>query len=561
MAEPNENKEWASSGNEEDGATTSIANLQGETVNPPNTLEDIYSILEALDGHALLSHVRQVLAGQHSEELASGSLPDEFHEDHFVTEDEYDEDDGGEEDEGHEEEDFEYEPEEEEYESDDSMPNAVPAAYRESVEAFPCLSGYVPPEMDNDLCHITNSGFMPRKKSCDRLNVAEMLKSREIGTDGTATQITRSMCAENCIPDKATTLIDKMESRGYIGQFTPDGNLFISAFQNDRMIKIYDVHDNFSMVKSIHARNLRWTITDTSMSPDGRFLLYSSITPIVHLVNVGRETYGFNSVANITDIHHALPFTDDSLSEGLWSIRWSGDGKEILAGSSEACVYIFDVESERVTSKLRSHIDDINAVAYADERNELFFSGSDDSFVHVWDRRALGRKGKPVGAFIGHVDGIVHIDSRGDGRYLISNSKDQTIKCWDIRQMSTMSSVSSEKKSRDVPRFRWDYRWMQYPATGRLVVHPRDGSVSTYRGHSVMNTLCRAYWSPQFTTGQRYIYAGCASGKISVYDLISCKRIRVLSQHADAVRDCSWHPFLPLLVSVGFDGHVLGWQP
>ena len=170
-------------------------------------------------------------------------------------------------------------------------------------------------------------------------------------------------------------------------------------------------------------------------------------------------------------------------------------------------------------------------------------------------------RGLPVGAFIGHIDGIVHIDSRGDGRYLISNSKDQTIKCWDIRQMSTMSNAFSERKSRDVPRFRWDYRWMQYPATGRLVVHPRDGSVTTYRGHSVMNTLCRAYWSPQFTTVQRYIYAGCALGKIHIYDLISSKRIKVLSQHADAVRDCSWHPYLPLLVSVGFDGHVLGWQP
>ena len=35
--------------------------------------------------------------------------------------------------------------------------------------------------------------------------------------------------------------------------------------------------------------------------------------------------------------------------------------------------------------------------------------------------------------FPGHVDGIAFLDPKGDGRHLISNSKDQTIKLWDIR--------------------------------------------------------------------------------------------------------------------------------
>lgn len=31
----------------------------------------------------------------------------------------------------------------------------------------------------------------------------------------------------------------------------------------------------------------RWTITDTSVSPDQRFVIYASIMPVVHLVEVG----------------------------------------------------------------------------------------------------------------------------------------------------------------------------------------------------------------------------------------------------------------------------------
>jgi len=41
-----------------------------------------------------------------------------------------------------------------------------------------------------------------------------------------------------------------------------------------------------------------------------------------------------------------------------------------------------------------------------------------------------------------------------------------------------------------------------------------DSSLMTYRGHTVLNTLIRSRFSPQFTTGQRYIYSGCASGAV-----------------------------------------------
>ena len=50
-------------------------------------------------------------------------------------------------------------------------------------------------------------------------------------------------------------------------------------------------------------------------------------------------------------------------------------------------------------------------------------------------------KSQPAGKLVGHLEGITFIDSRGDGRYFISNSKDQTIKLWDIRTMSTTTSL------------------------------------------------------------------------------------------------------------------------
>lgn len=48
----------------------------------------------------------------------------------------------------------------------------------------------------------------------------------------------------------------------------------ISLFlQQESHIKIYDVDHGWKVHKDIRARSLRWTITDTCLSPDRRFLV------------------------------------------------------------------------------------------------------------------------------------------------------------------------------------------------------------------------------------------------------------------------------------------------
>lgn len=62
--------------------------------------------------------------------------------------------------------------------------------------------------------------------------------------------------------------------------------------------------------------------------------------------------------------------------------------------------------------------------------------------------------------FVGHLDGVTYVDSKRDARYLISNSKDQTIKLWDLRVFAKgETSPSSSRQTRS----RWDYRWDDVP--------------------------------------------------------------------------------------------------
>jgi len=124
----------------------------------------------------------------------------------------------------------------------------------------------------------------------------------------------------------------------------------------------------------------------------------------------------------------------------------------------------------------------------------------------------------------GHTEGLTHVCPKGDGFHLISNCKDQTIKLWDTR--AAMSASRAAEAARRRPRIpRWDYRWEHYAAEGYAVQHPDDCSLMTYRGHTVLQTLIRAYFSPEHTTGQRYIYAGNSDGDILIWDVVSGQQV------------------------------------
>jgi WD repeat-containing protein 23 len=460
------------------------------------------------------------------------------------------------------------------------------SVYARMINQMPLIKNYTPPLVDDkdlvdELTARTAAVHLrapatPRTSgttSSSRTNPTQsLLFFRETQPGGSNSAAHRHFSAFHRLPSRPTKIVDRMQSRAYIGRFTPSGDIFIAAYQNERRIRLYDVHNDWKVVKNIHARNLRWTVTDTALSSDQNFLLYASITPIVHLVNVIRGDGGTGateSIANITDIHESLNFSTDDIrggSNGIWSLKWSPDNKEIIAGTGDASLYIYDVAAGRTVVKVRGHKDDVNAVAYADsDSGNIILTGSDDQEIKVWDRRTLGSNSgnRDVGVCIGHTEGIAHLDSKLDNRYFISNSKDQSIKLWDLRKAKSAKEASTIRKAtyRNVPSFSWDYRWMGYPAAGRVVTHPADGSVATYRGgHSVLGTLCRAYFSPSATTGQRYVYAASACGGVIIYDVISCQIVSKLKYHRECVRDCSWHPYLPMLASTSFDGSVCLWQ-
>lgn len=398
-----------------------------------------------------------------------------------------------------------------------------------------------------------------------------MQRELGLGSDGRQRNANRLM-RQGMIPESAADTIIHYNSACYSGQFSDDGNFFF-ACTKDFHVRMYDTSNpyDWKYYKSVVYPYGQWTITDASLSRDNRFLAYSSIRSAVCLAptdpNNESEPHLLEFANTGTTYPHGLnPYF------GIWSIRFSGDGREIVAGTNDSSVYVYDIERRQSILRIPGHEDDVNAVCFGDSQSpHILYSGSDDTTIKVWDRRSMG-DGREAGVFLGHTAGLTFVDSKGDGRYVLSNGKDQTAKLWDLRKM--MSKENADRVDINAHSMRFDYRNDGYDNRDYRP-HPHDCSLVTFRGHKVLRTLIRCHFSPSGSTDSRYVYSGSYDGSVYIWnmDATLAGKINVLkasknsrSRDADimaetydfprrlggdswntCVRDASWHPNAPVI--------------
>lgn len=392
-------------------------------------------------------------------------------------------------------------------------------------------------------------GLSRRKTSQN--SFPSMLLGREKGicTYNSFSPANKSKISNHFLPNEMT-ILETYPGKAFCGIYSKDGKHFITASQ-DRQIRLYKCCEPaYKLVNSIYARDVGWSIIDVAFSPDHEHFVYSTWSSSLHMCSVHGDS----------DKQEPLCLVNTGRRFCVFSVIFSSDGREILGGANDGCIYVYDRQRSERTLRIRAHEYDVNTVAFADNTSHIIYSGGDDGLIKVWDRRTLNESNpKPVGVLAGHMDGITFIDSRGDGRHLISNSKDQSIKLWDVRIFSAPSAA--ENTLRAVHDQTWDYRWQEVPRKLYSSKNKLDGdtSVMTYKGHVVIKTLVRCRFSPADTTGQRYIYTGCGVGRVVIYDTLTGKIKRELSGHNACVRDVAWHPNKNEIMSCSWDGAVARW--
>ncbi|EGG18543.1 WD40 repeat-containing protein [Cavenderia fasciculata] len=366
------------------------------------------------------------------------------------------------------------------------------------------------------------------------------------------------------IPDgKNPKQIVRQNSRVFCCRYANDGKTFMTASQ-DQKIRFYDT-TTWKERNMVHARYVSWSIIDTDFSQDQQFFIYSSWSPYIHICNTNGED----------NTHIALdlePNVDERFC--IFGLKFSPGGSEILGGSSDGFIYLYDLNESRRILEVRGHLDDINSVTYLDRSGNVFATGSDDFNINIWDKRMIGLGGgstsqisdrtiSPVGVLTGHTRGVTHVSSKEDGTYFVSNAKDETAKLWDIRKMNTKPSTTNAKLRSETAYDR--YQFPQFPV--RPVDKTPDLSIQTYRGHQIRQTLVRCYFSPIETTAQKYIYTGSSDGRVYIYDVLTGALVQTLYKDftirdygGRLIRDLAWHPHSPEIVSTNWNGDIILWD-
>ena len=439
-------------------------------------------------------------------------------------------------------------------------------------------------------------GYNQDKARTKRKQLARRILDRELGVGNETERRTNNrLMAQHMIPSTKAEMVVHYPQPVCCGQFSDDGNFFY-ACGKDFKVRMYDTSNpyNWRHYKTVNYPFGQWTLTDADLSPDNKWLAYTSLRSLVCLAPTDPNDTGDPYTLDLGDLAGRRPGWGGIPSMPIFSIRFSGDGRQLVAGTAASSIVVYDIERRQSLYHVPGHSDDVNAVCFADKSSpHILYSGSDDCTIKVWDTRSMG-DGREAGAFVGHVEGLTYIDSKGDGRYILSNGKDQSMKLWDLRMaMSTAQFAEKDpmKCIRQKP-YDYDYRWEDYDSVNHWFKHPHDNSLVTFRGHKVQRTLIRCHFSPPGATDSRYVYSGSQDGYVYVWNLDATlaakinvkaavygggggddddgrrtyRRLRGGRYHqyrspwVALVRDVGWHPNAPLLVgeflySISFFSH------
>lgn len=185
-----------------------------------------------------------------------------------------------------------------------------------------------------------NFGLNERKRDTytRKKKLAHRTMMRELGLGSPGMERSNNkLISHDMIPSTKADMIINYNDRCYSGQFSDDGNFFFSCAQDFR-VRMYDTSNPYKWkyYKTAHYLGGQWTITDATLSPDNKYLAYSSIRPEVMLAPTDPD--------NTAD-PYTLNFAAASSRRAHYAARWGvsipGHGRKRHADTSPDLVHSF----------------------------------------------------------------------------------------------------------------------------------------------------------------------------------------------------------------------------
>ena len=111
------------------------------------------------------------------------------------------------------------------------------------------------------------------------------------------------------------------------------------------------------------------------------------------------------------------------------SVAYSTNGQTLACGANDGAIYVFDVASGKLTSKLEGHAMPVRSLTFVPGSN-FILSGSDDKRVNLYDP---GSKNPKLASLPGHDSWVLSVAHNPTQEQFATSSSDKTVKIWDAR--------------------------------------------------------------------------------------------------------------------------------
>ncbi|KAI5891985.1 WD40 repeat-like protein [Schizophyllum commune H4-8] len=239
----------------------------------------------------------------------------------------------------------------------------------------------------------------------------------------------------------------------------------------------------------------------------------------------------------------------------VYSVAYSTDGTQILAGLGNYTLRIWDAETGRqIGSAMRGHGDRVWSVAFSPDGSTIA-SGSDDCTVRLWDAMTGQQQGQ---ALRGHAGRVKSVAFSPDGTTVVSASYDCTLRLWDAKAGKEIGEAMQGHTD-----------WV------RSVVFSHDGACIVSGGDDrtvriwdidtrqpLGDSIRHEGWvrSVSISHDGKYVASGSDDGTIHVWDAGGRQQVWSLHGHIGWVYAVAFSSDSTRIVSGGHDDTVRIWD-
>ncbi|WP_424100358.1 caspase family protein [Moorena producens] len=232
-------------------------------------------------------------------------------------------------------------------------------------------------------------------------------------------------------------------------------------------------------------------------------------------------------------------------------IAFSPDGKQILSGSDDNTVRLWDTETGQALHTFIGHTSSVTAIAFSPDGKQIL-SGSNDHTVRLWDTET----GQALHTLEGHIDGVSAIAFSPDGKQILSGSKDNTMRLWDTETGLPLHTLQGHTSSVTAIAFSPDGKQILSGSWDTVRLWDTETGLPLHRLQDYTDGLTDIAFSPD----GKQILSGSNDGTVHLWDTETGLIIHTLPVHIDGVYDIAFSPDGKQILSGNGDKTVRLWD-